>query len=216
MVVDRSAGGELWTPARRAEAAASRRAVHWIATRTLAVVGLQRNGVADVIDRVVAGQGILGRAGVTRFRGDHDDALAGGCTIDGCGGGALQYLDRLNVIWVDVGGAVGRHRAAGVRCGRKRRVVHRDSIDDEQRLAGRLDGAVASDLYVRRGARLSGLRRNDDVWRLGSQRVDDVGLVALPNQSRVDAVAYIPQLFRGARCSGAGYDDLTQLKWIER
>ena len=79
-------------------------------------------------------EGVVGDrrfAGFGRFGGDDDDAVGAACAVDGCRGGVLQHVDRLDVVDRNVGDA-----------------LHGESIDDIERRIVLRDGPSSAHAYL--------------------------------------------------------------------
>src|SRR2546422_738735 len=178
--------------------------------------------MADVVERRGGAVREARRAGAARLRRDQHDALAGARAIDRARGRALQDLDVLDVVGVQVDGAILHHGALTrvttvVRVEARRRnsrVVDRHAIHHEQRLVVSDDRANAADLNERRCAGIAGLAGDLDVRGLGGERLDDVLLVAALDLVRRDSVADVAELLGRRRRAGAGHHYLTELQRV--
>ncbi len=191
--------------------------------RLLARDHVVRSGRAELVVR-------LPRAAV--LRRDQDDAVRRAGAVDRRRGRAFENLDILDVVGIHVDHAVRGGRAlelaavvlaahaAAARVDRIEvrrrdgRVVDRNAVDDEQRLRLAVERAQAADLNLRRRTRISGLLAHDDVGRLRRQRLDDVRLVGLLHEARVDLVAHVAELLDLHRRARAGHHDFAELKRI--
>src|SRR5207247_5501797 len=81
------------------------------AQAALTVFGLQLPDVADVVERGRRAQREVRRPRPAGLRGDEDDALTGPRAVDRARSCALQDLERLDVVRVQVCGPVRDHRA---------------------------------------------------------------------------------------------------------
>ena len=205
----------------------ARRVTPWESIRVdieaaLAGPRLQRNEMADVVERRGGTVRKARRVGAARLRRDQHDALAGARAIDRARGRALQDLDVLDVVGVQVDGAILHHGAltrvaAVVRVEARRRngrVVDRHAIHHEQRLVVADNRANAADLNERRCAGIAGLAGDLDVRGLGGERLDDVLLVAALDLIRRDGVADVAELLGRRHRAGAGHHHLTELQRV--
>ncbi len=228
VVEHRNVGGELWPPAGPccpADCAVERRAGEAggrFAACPEPVRRLELGELGVVVERPRAPEGILRLARPPLLGGDQDYALAGARAVDRARRGALQNLDVLDVIGVEVEQAVGGEDVLGVDCQLVRiveggRVVHRDPVHHEQRLAvRRLDAGEAADLDVGRDPGFAGRGSDDYVRRFGSEGGHQVLLTAPLDQGRVNPVAYGTELLDLGRRARAGHDHLAQLQWVVR
>ena len=74
----------------------------------------------------------------TLHRGNHDDTIGTAATVDGCGGGILQDIHRLDVSRIDI-----------------RELPHEwNTVEHDQRVVRRTQGALSTDTDLHLGTRL--------------------------------------------------------------
>ena len=178
--------------------------------------------MADVVERRGGAVREARRPGAARLGGDQHHALPGARAVDRARGRALQDLDVLDVVGVQVDGAVLHDRAltrvaavVGIEARRRHRlVVDRHAVHDEQGLAVADDRADAADLDERRRAGIAGLAGDLYVRRLGGQRLDDIVLVAVLDLVGRDGIADVAELLGRRRRARAGDDQFAELQRV--
>ena len=155
-------------------------AVHLIDGRAVDILNLglgERRVEGDVRRHVDAHASLLAFLG-----GDHQHTVGSHRAIEGCGVGALEHIDRLDVLGVDhrqgIGAltltdgehTVGAHLTV-------LRVGHRHTIHHDERLAGTENRLVASQNDLRRTAGATGTGRDGDTRHLTFERVGEVGVL---------------------------------------
>jgi hypothetical protein len=211
------AGVELGAPQRRRHTA-----------QTLAEPGLEWVFAGYVIDAHRTAQGVPSGARGSLLGGDQHDALSGPGAVDGCGGRALQDLDRLDIVGVHVsrpiglGGALDLARSKPLDQveigGGEAGVVDRHPIHHEERLRlsgpGQADGALPPDRHIRRGARLAARLGDVDVGCLGRERLHYVGLIGALDLLAGNVVPHCPELLGLGDGARPGDDDFAELQRI--
>ena len=206
----------------RVVARAARRGVGFHAEAALAVPGLQRDEMVDVVERGGGAQREMRCAGVAGLGRDHDDALPRAGAVDRPRSRTLQDLYRLDVVGVQVHRPVRHHRAfarvaAVVRIevrSRLGRVVNRHAIHNDERLVVAHDRANATDLDERRRTGITRLRADEHVRGLRRQSFDDILLVALDDLVRGNVVPHAPEFLGRAGRARARHHDFTELQRV--
>ena len=166
VVKHRISANQRWTPAAAANARARIIAISRSggdAPAPLRVSRLQRVVAAGPVGGRRAAEGEARRPGMPRFRRDENDALRRARSVNRARRGALQDLDGLDVVRVDVNrtvllrGPIGRARDVlhVPRSGRHARIVHRYAVDHEQRLTRARQRARAPNPDIGGRARLT-------------------------------------------------------------
>ena len=121
---------------------------------------------------------------LTLLGGDYDDAVRASGAVDRAGRRTLEHLNALNVIWVDVGGAVNalvlaraevsaRRLGDGVDTVGDRRVVDDDAVDHVKREEARVDRRDAAQLHLNTAADGAGVLGDDCTRDLALERIVD-------------------------------------------
>ena len=149
------------------------------------VLGDRVHGTGEVsghVRHVAAGLGAL-------LRGDHDDTVGCTGTVDGGGRSIFQHGEALDVFRVDGRKRIGHTADAVVR--------HRQTVNHDERVVGRIEGGAATDTDRRTGTRHTGTGGDDHTGALATQEVsrrrDDtlVDFVSLDGRNRAGHVALL-------------------------
>ena len=174
MVVDRLGAVELW-----AEGCTGQPAVRRTTHRGVALASLPKHRLQGVVAiDLVAGEARAGRPPdhirPSALGRDENDARAGTRTVDGACRRAFEDLDRLYVVRIEIHHAIGR---GGSSRGERRhdlRVVHRNAVDDEERLRRSLDRLLPANLNEAGRTGLARGRRHEHAGSLCGERLDDI------------------------------------------
>ena len=163
-------GQELLSPAVNA-----RTAPHAVRTRAVTVLELRLHERIEEFG--IARKRHFERAGLALFRRDHDGAVGGVRTVKGRSGGTREHRHRLDILRVDVRDGFRGAARIELRTSASAEVIHRDSVDDIERIGRLADGLVATKNHLRRAAdaRRGGVDRN--ARDLARQRIDEVGIL---------------------------------------
>ena len=129
----------------------------------------EHRAVAQRDDRLVHGAAL----GV-----DDDHAVGGLRTVEGGGRRSGQHIDRLDVLGVDVGGAL-RADLVAVAAARSAEavVVHRDTVDHVEGRVALLDRLLSTHYHARRGTCTARAGVDRYTGHLADQRIDEVGVL---------------------------------------
>ena len=132
--------------------------------------------------------------------------------VDRGGRSTLEHLDALDIVRIDVGNAVRRYRAeAWLIDGGQCVVVHRRTVDDEQRLPASFDRLEAPNQNGGASPWVARLRRHFDVGRLRRQRVHEIWLVGVGDVLAIHGAHRAAKLLAHGRRAFTGHDDFGEL-----
>ena len=146
-----------------------------VESRSVAVLEL---GLHERVQKLrIARKRHLQGPGFAFFRRDHDRAVRSLRTVEGGGCSARQHRHRLDVLGVQVGDGLGGSARVELRAASAAEVVHRNTVDDVQRVRRLRNGLVAAqhDLRGTAHARRRGVDRH--AGHLARQRIDEVGIL---------------------------------------
>ncbi len=126
-------------------------------------------------------------------RGYHYGSVGRLRTVEGSCGRAGEHRYALDVLGVDVCDGLGRSLGVELRAAASAEVVHRDAVDDIQRVGRLADGLVAPEHHL--GGSADSGRRGVDVHarHLAVERVDEIGVLDGGEQVGLDLLHIVAQ-----------------------
>ena len=179
------------------------------AARSDAELALDRHRAHRLIGLEAAPKAVLGPAGLPTLRRDQNRACRSRAhAIDGRSSRAFEHFDRLDVVGIDVGCAIGRGNARQHRLA-SRVIADRHAIDDDRRLT-RAKRLGTADLNRRRSAGVTAGLVGQNVRDLSRHRLHDVGLVGALDDRTVNGRRCGAQLLASLLRTRAGHDNFIE------